>query len=382
MSVLLETSLGDIVVDLDTDVAPKVCTNFLKLCQLKYYNDCHFFRVEAGFIAQAGDPENTGRGGSSVYRTCYGDQASYFPRDEPSPTARQRSHSCRGTLSMTATSDSAASPRYGEKGCVKGFGSQFFITFGTDLSYLDDRHWPFGFVAEGMDVLSRIENAFVDSLLRPYRLIRIRHTIVLHDPFPDPPEYPRSLPPSPHPAQGGEGDRLGSDEELEMDGEVSGKATARREAERERREARSRAEVLEMLGDLPNADLRPPESVLFVCKLNPVTEADDLEIIFSRFGECKADVLRDSATGASLCYGFIEYRQKEQAEKAFFKLDNCLIDDRRIRVDFSQSVSRLWNARRRGERLGRLETNNIPSRDMGTRGARLAPRGTKRFKRY
>ena len=46
--------------------------------------------------------------------------------------------------------------------------------------------------------------------------------------------------------------------------------------------AASRAQVLEMLGDLPDADLPPPENVLFVCKLNPVTEDEDLEIIFGR----------------------------------------------------------------------------------------------------
>ncbi len=39
-----------------------------------------------------------------------------------------------------------------------------------------------------------------------------------------------------------------------------------------------------MLGDLPDADVEPPKNVLFVCKLNPVTEDDDLDIIFGRFG--------------------------------------------------------------------------------------------------
>lgn len=38
------------------------------------------------------------------------------------------------------------------------------------------------------------------------------------------------------------------------------------------------------VGDLPDADIKPPENVLFVCKLNPVTTDEDLEIIFSRFG--------------------------------------------------------------------------------------------------
>ena len=49
-------------------------------------------------------------------------------------------------------------------------------------------------------------------------------------------------------------------------------------------EAKSRAVVLEMIGDLPEADAAPPANMLFVCKLNPVTTEEDLEIIFSRCG--------------------------------------------------------------------------------------------------
>lgn len=37
-----------------------------------------------------------------------------------------------------------------------------------------------------------------------------------------------------------------------------------------------------MVGDLPDADVKPPSNMLFVCKLNPVTREEDLEIIFSR----------------------------------------------------------------------------------------------------
>lgn len=56
---------------------------------------------------------------------------------------------------------------------------------------------------------------------------------------------------------------------------------------KEEREANARATILEIVGDLPDADMAPPENVLFVCKLNPVTTDDDLEIIFSRFGKVK-----------------------------------------------------------------------------------------------
>jgi len=43
MSVLLETSLGDIVIDLEVDACPKTCENFLKLCKVYYYNLNAFF---------------------------------------------------------------------------------------------------------------------------------------------------------------------------------------------------------------------------------------------------------------------------------------------------------------------------------------------------
>lgn len=68
------------------------------------------------------------------------------------------------------------------------------------------------------------------------------------------------------------------------------------------REAQARATILEMVGDLPDADVAPPENVLFVCKLNPVTTDDDLEIIFSRFGKINRFVLDLSAFNKIICF--------------------------------------------------------------------------------
>lgn len=44
-----------------------------------------------------------------------------------------------------------------------------------------------------------------------------------------------------------------------------------------------------------------------MCKLNPVTTDEDLEIIFSKFGKCKAEIIRDPVTGDSLNYAFVEF---------------------------------------------------------------------------
>lgn len=66
-------------------------------------------------------------------------------------------------------------------------------------------------------------------------------------------------------------------------------------------EAKNRAHVLEILDDLPQADIEPPKNVLFVCKLNPVTQSDDLDVIFSRFGKVlSCEVIRDWKTNDSL----------------------------------------------------------------------------------
>src|SRR3569833_3000592 len=47
------------------------------------------------------------------------------------------------------------------------------------------------------------------------------------------------------------------------------------------KEAHGRAVVLEMIGDLPEADVKPPENVLFICKLNPVTQVSAYPLVIS-----------------------------------------------------------------------------------------------------
>ena len=88
------------------------------------------------------------------------------------------------------------------------------------------------------------------------------------------------------------------------------------EAIRRIKDAEAAALTLEMIGDLPFANVRPPENVLFVCKLNPVTRDEDLELIFSRFGTIMScQVIRDKKTGDSLQYAFIEFDRREDAEQ-------------------------------------------------------------------
>merc|ERR1712224_324945 len=110
-----------------------------------------------------------------------------------------------------------------------------------------------------------------------------------------------------------------------------------------RKEANNRATVLEIVGDIPEENVKPPKDVLFICKLNPMTNECALELIFSQFGTVlSCDVMRDSKTYESLNYGFIGFDCETSCEKAYFKMNNALIDERRIKVDFSQSIAYLW----------------------------------------
>lgn len=215
--------------------------------------------------------------------------------------------------------------------------SQFIVTLGDNIEQLDGKAAIFGEVAEGFDALEKINTAFIDDNGRPLQDIRILHTIVLDDPFDDPPgviEPPSSPVPS---AEQRATVRIAHDEVLEQQDDPEKMEQLRRE-----REARAQALTLELIGDLPFADVTPPEQILFVCKLNPVTRDEDLELIFSRFGKIlSCEVIRDKKTGDSLQYAFIEFATKEDCERAYFKMQGVLIDDHRIHVDFSQSVSKL-----------------------------------------
>lgn len=278
-----------------------------------------FGSVQREFIAQTGDPTETGTGGESIFPTAN----KLFTPEIRMPKLR---HTARGTLSMAVANGLC--------------GSQFFFTLADNIDYLDGKHAPFGRLVgeESFETLEKINQALVDEAYRPLRDIRIRHVIVLDDPFEDPPGLvvpPES--PVPTPAQL-KSLRIGDEEDL-SDPEENSEAKEQRKRDRE---ARAQALTLEMVGDLPFAEVRPPENVLFVCKLNRVTRSEDLELIFSRFGTIlSCEVIRDKKTGDSLNYAFIEFDKQEEAERAYSKMDGVLIDDRRIMVDFSQFVHSL-----------------------------------------
>ncbi|KAF1570663.1 UNVERIFIED_CONTAM: hypothetical protein FQV16_0001121, partial [Eudyptes robustus] len=102
--VCLETSLGDVDIELWSKEAPKACRNFVQLCLEGYYDKCKFHTVIKDCIAQTGDPTNTGEGGESIYAD-----------DFKVETHQRIKFNRRGLVAMAANED--------------GFlASQFFIT--------------------------------------------------------------------------------------------------------------------------------------------------------------------------------------------------------------------------------------------------------------
>lgn len=155
------------------------------------------------------------------------------------------------------------------------------------------------------------------------------------------------------------------------------------EAEKRLADTNAAALTLEMVGDLPHAEVRPPENILFVCKLNPVTRSEDLELIFSRFGtilSCEvikdkkvsagepasSDCMRVEAcshalllnllvlqTGDSLQYAFIEFDKKEQAEQVSTS-DSAFITSADAPLSHAGLLQDAKRARGRSAHLGRL----------------------------
>lgn len=64
--------------------------------------------------------------------------------------------------------------------------------------------------------------------------------------------------------------------------------------------------MMNLLDGITDLTIRPAPNVLFVCKLNPITDEAGLQICFNQFGAIKGiNVIRDKHTQRSLCYAFI-----------------------------------------------------------------------------
>ena len=137
----IETSKGNIVLQLEYEKTPVTVANFISLAEGKnpyvtidnlkgkpFYNGLKFHRVIADFMIQGGDPLGNGSG-----------EPGYAFKDE----FRDELRFDKGGILAMANSG------------PKTNGSQFFITH-KDTPWLNDRHTIFGHVTEGMDVVNKI----------------------------------------------------------------------------------------------------------------------------------------------------------------------------------------------------------------------------------
>lgn len=163
INVLVEMENGDkFTLELYPDMAPETVENFTKLVKEGFYDGLTFHRVVDGFMAQGGDPEGTGMGGSKdkIYGEFF---QNGFPRNTLSHT--------RGVISMARSMDPNSA------------SSQFFICY-DDASFLDGQYAAFGKVTEGMETV----DAFLDvertpnemgELAKPVTPIKMKHLSII-----------------------------------------------------------------------------------------------------------------------------------------------------------------------------------------------------------
>lgn len=154
----MQTSLGDLNLELYPEHAPKAVWNFTQLAKKGYYRDIVFHRNIKNFMIQGGDPTGTGKGGQSVWGKNFNDEF-----DGP------LLHDSRGVLSMANKGKNTNS-------------SQFFILY-RPAKHLDRKHTIFGKVVDGLDTLRNLEAAETDGKDRPLEDITLNDINVLIDPF-------------------------------------------------------------------------------------------------------------------------------------------------------------------------------------------------------
>jgi peptidyl-prolyl cis-trans isomerase A (cyclophilin A) len=178
LTATLETTAGEIEIELFAERAPNTVENFVGLARHdpaagaepapdtntwndpetgeirgdSLYNDVLIHRIIDGFMIQTGDPTGTGRGGPG-----------YEFDDEFHPDLR---HDSAGIVSMANSGPDTN-------------GSQFFITLDAQ-PHLDGKHAVFGKVTEGMDVVEAIGNVDTDMNDAPETPVTL-DSVEIHD---------------------------------------------------------------------------------------------------------------------------------------------------------------------------------------------------------
>lgn len=123
----LELANGRVVIGLRPDQAPNHVERIKELVRQKFYDGLLFHRVIPGFMAQTGDPQGTGAGGSGQNIVAEFNDMPFL----------------RGTFGMARADDPDSAD------------SQFFICF-TRASYLDNKYTNVGRVISGMEFVDMV----------------------------------------------------------------------------------------------------------------------------------------------------------------------------------------------------------------------------------
>lgn len=187
-SVVLQTTQGDISVELFAKQTPLTCRNFLQLCLDGYYDNTIFHRLVPGFILQGGDPTATGNGGESIY-----DGGAFSGDLDPWPMDQRRGKNA-GPMGINFKDEFHSRLKFNRRGLLgmanegtrDSNGSQFFLTLGK-TEELNDKNTVFGRVAgDTIYNLAKIGEAEVDEGgERPLYPVKITSVEILVNPFDD-----------------------------------------------------------------------------------------------------------------------------------------------------------------------------------------------------
>lgn len=157
--VMMETSKGEIELELYPAVAPKTVANFVKLANEGFYNGTKFHRVIPEFMIQGGDPlsktddPRTGTGGPGY---AFADEIN--PRSLGVAENVIKQYEAQGytyDYSLTSLPVDVGSLAMANAGPNTN-GSQFFIVTYRAQPHLNGKHTVFGKVTKGMDIVRAI----------------------------------------------------------------------------------------------------------------------------------------------------------------------------------------------------------------------------------
>lgn len=156
--VRIQTTQGDMVVELDHTKGPCAASNFITLVKAGFYNGTIFHRVIPGFMIQGGDPTGTGMGGPGYQ--FQNDQVTGLPEKEFNMQGQKFTapYYADGVLAMAN-----AGPNTN--------GSQFFIM--VDDYPLPPDYSIFGKIVEGLDVAKKISKLPGDRNNRPSQEVKM-----------------------------------------------------------------------------------------------------------------------------------------------------------------------------------------------------------------